>query len=207
MTAGPPRLRRRPKVGGDGVPEVFCADEQSVVAVDVERWQTLARKVLDSEGVRGACELSVFFVAVDDMAELNVTHMGGSGPTDVLSFPIDGGAVVDVDAGGGTRGPDRPDPDPSDMPLLLGDVVICPEVADRQAATHAGSLDDEMALLVVHGVLHILGWDHANVEDKASMWTRQRELLEAHHWHGPSPETFRADVDDDTADDMKDESR
>ena len=200
MTAGPPRLRRRPRVGGDGAPEVFCADEQTLVAVDLERWQTLARHVLEAEGVRGACELSVFFVSVDDMTDLNVTHMSGSGPTDVLSFPIDGGAVVDVDAGA-SRGPDRPESDPSDLPLLLGDVVICPEVAEKQAPTHAGSLDDEMALLVVHGVLHVLGWDHSDDDEREAMWRRQRELLEAHHWQGPAPDTFRADMNDGAEED------
>lgn len=197
MTAGPPRLRRRPRVGGDGAPEVFCADEQNVVDLDLERWQSLARQVLDAEGVRGACELSIFFVSIDDMTDLNVTHMSGSGPTDVLSFPIDGGAVVDIDDGGGSRGPDRPDPDPSDLPLLLGDVVICPAIARSQAPKHAGTVDDELALLVVHGVLHILGWDHATDDDRVAMWHRQRELLEAHHWRGPTPDSYRADMEDD----------
>lgn len=181
---------------------MFCADEQDHVSVDIERWQTLARLVLEAEGVRGSCELSIFFVSTGDMTELNVTHMSGSGPTDVLSFPIDGGAVVDVDSGP-SRGPDRPESDPADMPLLLGDVVICPEVAQNQAPTHAGSYDDEMALLVVHGVLHILGWDHAADDERDSMWRRQRELLETHHWRGPAPEAYRADMNDDTEDDPR----
>ena len=203
MNSGPPRLRRRPRVGGEGVPEVFCADEQDHVSVDLERWQSLARRVLESEGVRGACELSIFFVTIGDMTELNVTHMSGSGPTDVLSFPIDGGDVVEVDAGGGSRGPDRPEIDPADLPLLLGDVVICPEIAEQQAPTHAGSLDDEMALLVVHGVLHVLGWDHGTDDDRVLMWGRQRELLETHHWRGPAPDSFRADMNDDSEDDIR----
>lgn len=197
MRPGPPRLRRRPsRVGGEGSPEVFCADEQDVVSVDLERWQNLARRVLESEGVRGGTELSIFFVTPADMAELNVDHMGGSGPTDVLSFPIDGGAVVEIDTGGGSRGPDRADPDPSELPVLLGDVVICPEVAREQASSHAGNLDDELALLVVHGVLHVLGWDHDTDEARADMWGRQRELLVVHHWNGPAPESFRADMEE-----------
>lgn len=191
MRSGPPRLRRRTRVGGDGSPEVFCADEQSEIAIDLGRWQTLARRVLEAEGVRGGTELSIFFVSSSDIAELNAEHMGVDGPTDVLSFPIDGGAVVEVDSGGGTRGPDRPDPDRSDLPVLLGDVVICPEVARDQAPTHAGTLDDELALLVVHGVLHVLGWDHATAQQEFEMWRRQRELLVAHHWNGPAPDTYR----------------
>ncbi|MEY3617471.1 MAG: hypothetical protein RL726_169, partial [Actinomycetota bacterium] len=96
MVEGPPRFRRKTKVGGDTDAEVFCADEQSTVAVDVARWQTLARNALAMEGVRGGTELSVFFVEKSDMVELNLEHMGEIGPTDVLSFPIDGGEVLEV---------------------------------------------------------------------------------------------------------------
>lgn len=176
------------------MPEVFCADEQDVVDIDLEKWQLLARRVLEAEGVRGGTELSIFFVSPADMTDLNAEHMGESGPTDVLSFPIDGGAVVEVDNGGGSRGPDRPDPDRSDLPVLLGDVVICPEVARGQAPTHAGTLDDELALLVVHGVLHVLGWDHRTDEERARMWQRQRDLLLSFHWNGTVPDTYRVDT-------------
>lgn len=183
---------------------MFCADEQNVIEIDLGRWQTLARRVLESEGVRGGTELSIFFVAADDMAVLNAEHMGVEGPTDVLSFPIDGGAVVDVDAGGGSRGPDRPEIDRSDLPVLLGDVVICPEVARDQAPSHAGNLEDELALLVVHGVLHVLGWDHDNDRAQARMWGRQSDLLIAHHWNGPAPATYRVDASDTHRFDMED---
>jgi probable rRNA maturation factor len=77
------------------------------------------------------------------------------------------------------------------MPLLLGDVVICPAVAARQAPEHAGTVDDELALLVVHGVLHVLGHDHADDEERLIMQARERELLELYIWHGPAPSTFR----------------
>ncbi|HEY6414947.1 MAG TPA: rRNA maturation RNase YbeY, partial [Acidimicrobiales bacterium] len=66
-------------------------------------------------------------------------------------------------------------------PLLLGDVVVCPAVAERQAPEHAGSYDDELALLVVHGVLHVLGHDHAGVDEAAIMQARERELLQRFH--------------------------
>lgn len=193
MPDGPPRLRRRVKVGGDTDAEVFCADEQSEVPIDLERWQTLARAVLRDEGIRGGTELSIFFVERTDIADLNQEHMGVPGPTDVLAFPIDAGEVVEIVSGptGASRGPDRSPPDRGDMPLLLGDIVICPAVARDQASQHAGTLDDELALLVVHGILHVLGWDHDTDLKTEKMRARERSILEAHHWHGPVPAGFR----------------
>jgi probable rRNA maturation factor len=193
---GPPRLGKNRRIGGDGVPEVFCADEQSDVELDGERWAALAEATLAAEGVRGAAELSVMFVSEEAIAELNESFMGTPGPTDVLAFPIDGpngmGMEVEVIAGppGGGRGPDRPPIDLGDLPLLLGDVVVCPAVALRQAATHAGTVDDELALLIVHGVLHVLGYDHAEPEEAVAMRTRERELLEQLFWHGAAPAGF-----------------
>jgi probable rRNA maturation factor len=179
-------------VGGDGVPEVFCADEQTDLPVDLQRWQQLAFDVLISEGVRGLAELAVLFVSEREMAELNDSYMGKPGATDVLAFPIDAAEAEIVQHGQPpSRGPDRAPPDPADMPLLLGDVVICPAVAARQAPEHAGTVDDELALLVVHGVLHVLGHDHAEAAERAAMQARERELLALHHWRGDAPVTFR----------------
>jgi probable rRNA maturation factor len=163
---------------------VFGADEQSDAPVDVDRWVTLARHVLMAEGVRGDVELSLLFVDEPTIAELNARFMEADGPTDVLAFPIDdpvlGGRWPDAS----TSGPDREDPEPGDMPLLLGDVVVCPAVAERQAPEHAGSYDDELALLVVHGVLHVLGHDHAEPAETAVMQARERALLDEFH-RGP----------------------
>ncbi|MFZ9629783.1 MAG: rRNA maturation RNase YbeY [Ilumatobacteraceae bacterium] len=195
---GRPRLAGRQRVGGDGEPEVFCADEQSAVPVDIDRWQRLATEVLVAEGIRGLAELALIFVGETEIAELNETYMGKQGPTDVLSFPIDAAEAEMVLHGEPpSRGPDRSPPDPADMPLLLGDVVVCPAVAQAQAPTHAGTLDDELALLVVHGVLHVLGHDHDEPAATARMRERERALLEAHHWHGPAPAVFRHDHADD----------
>ncbi len=192
-----PGLGRKPKVGGDGVPEVFVADEQSAVAVDLARWQRLAFDVLLAEGVRGLAELAVIFVSEEEIAELNAEHMGKRGVTDVLAFPIDAAEAELVQAGQpSSRGPDRAPPDPADLPLLLGDVVVCPAVAARQAPEHAGSLEDELALLVVHGVLHVLGHNHADEAQTVAMRARELELLQAHHWHGPPPEAFRQEHDE-----------
>lgn len=158
------------------------ADEQSAEPVDVARWGELARRVLAAEGIRGDAELSLLFVSRDTIAELNERFMDASGPTDVLSFPIEEDIVElgrwpDIT----TTGPDRSPPDPSDAPLLLGDVVISPEVAAANAPTHAGTYDDELALLVVHGVLHILGMDHGDAAGAEAMRARERELLARFH--------------------------
>jgi probable rRNA maturation factor len=189
---GRPSLGVRPRTGGDDDPEVFCADEQTEISVDLERWQRLAENVLASEGVRGGTELSLLFVGRDDIAVLNSEHLGHEGPTDVLAFPIDASVVLSSDHGP-SRGPDRAPSDPGDLPMLLGDVVICPGVAVDQAPEHAGTVDDELALLVVHGILHVLGRDHDTTEATADMRRRELELLEAHHWGGPAPAGFRQD--------------
>jgi probable rRNA maturation factor len=102
----------------------------------------------------------------------------------VLSFPIDAEDDDHDDSGGADDGS-------ADIPRLLGDVVVCPSVAARNAPAHAGTFDDEVALLVVHGVLHVLGHDHRDAGETAAMRDRERELLERHHWHGDAPASFR----------------
>jgi probable rRNA maturation factor len=172
------RLRRR---ADEGELEVFVADEQDVHPVDVSRWEALARRVLVDEGVTGQAELAVLFVDEAAMAELNVRFMGAEGPTDVLAFPIDDDEmVVGRSPDGSTKGPDQ-EPPSGDVPLLLGDVVVCPAVAARNAPDHAGTYDDELALLVVHGALHVLGHDHDGDDETAAMQARERELLGRHH--------------------------
>lgn len=163
--------------------DVFVADEQSALAVDVARCAELARRVLDAEGVRDDVEVSVLFVDEPTIAELHERFLGKSGPTDVLSFPIDdepalGGRSPD-EGGTGPGGSAASDEDA--VPVLLGDVVVCPTVAERQAAEHGVGLEDEMALLIVHGLLHLLGMDHLESAQAESMERRERELL-ARFW-------------------------
>ena len=177
MPSGP-RKRRR---ADEGVLEVFVADEQAEQEVDIVRWERLAREVLTAEGVVGDAELALMFVDQATMTQLNGTFMGQQGPTDVLAFPID--AEDEVGSGrspdGSTAGPDR---EPAtDVPMLLGDVVICPAVAARNASDQASPYDDELALLIVHGILHVLGMDHAEPEETALMQARERELLDRFH--------------------------
>ena len=179
---GPPATGARRRVPEEGVLEVFVADEQSAHPVDVQRWGQLARDVLEAEGIRGEAELSILFVTNEAIADLNAQFMGGDGPTDVLSFPIEEdiaefGRWPDVT----TTGPDRSVPDPSEAPLLLGDIVIAPAVAAANAPNHAGTYEDELALLIVHGVLHILGMDHAEADEATAMRGRESELLARFH--------------------------
>jgi probable rRNA maturation factor len=162
-----------PPDGEVGEVKVFGADEQHAAPVDVARWVELARHVLVAEGVAGDAELSLLFVDEPTISGLNRRFMDADGPTDVLAFPIDDPvdeAAVRTDTR--SMGP---------APLLLGDVVVCPAVAERQAPEHAGSYHDELALLVVHGVLHVLGHDHAGVAEAATMQARERELLQRFH--------------------------
>ena len=188
-----PHLRRNSprKIGGEGDIEIFCADEQSDVAVDVARWHSLAKNILVSEGVRGAVELTLMFVPESTISHLNEKYMGKSGSTDVLSFPLDAFESMRSPGPGATsQGPNAKTVDLNDLPILLGDVVICPAVAQRQAPTHAGNSIDEFALLVTHGVLHVLGYDHKEDADASKMHARERELLTLHHWNGPMPSEF-----------------
>ena len=157
--------------------EVFAADEQADQPVDTLRWVRLAEAILVEEGVRGEAELSMLFVDEQAMTDLNKRFLGKEGPTDVLAFPIDdepieGGRSPDS---GGT-GPGFTS-EPSDLPTVLGDVVICPAVAFRNAPEHAGTYDDELALLLVHGVLHLLGMDHDDDDEAEAMEQRERQLL------------------------------
>jgi probable rRNA maturation factor len=157
---------------------VFASDEQSSVEVDLARWLRLARMVLAEERAPADAEVSLIFVDEDAITDLNGRFLGGEGPTDVLSVPIDDDHLPSgryPDTGG--RGPGSAT-EPADPPIVLGDVVVCPTVAERQAPTHAGTVDDELALLVVHGVLHLLQYDHADEREAASMQRRERELLD-----------------------------
>lgn len=196
MSDSRPHIDSPKRAGGDGVPDVYCSNEQDAVSIDLPRWRDLVLATLHAEGVRGACELSVFFIDEKAITDLNLEHMGKQGPTDVLAFPLDGVEIAESQGPGAlTRGPDRSHPDHDDMPTLLGDVLLCPEVAARQAPEHAGNLDDELALLLVHGTLHILGYDHDTPEATEVMRVRERTILSEHHWHGPVPVGFRQEQD------------
>ena len=162
--------------------EVFAADEQSAHPVDTLRWVRLARSVLEAEGVKGEAELSLLFVDEQAMSDLNKRFAGKDGPTDVLAFPIDeepaeGGRSPDS----GGSGPGWVPVEASELPTLLGDVVICPSVALRNASETEHGYEDEIALLTVHGILHLMGMDHLDDEEARAMERREQELLDRFH--------------------------
>ena len=140
---------------------------ESGAAVDTDAVLAVARYALDEMGVNSLAELSILLVDVDYMTELNHRWMGGDGPTDVLAFPMDEGSV--------DHGPGESN---GGEPALLGDIVLCPEVAARQAAAAGHSAADELHLLTVHGVLHLLGYDHAEPEEEREMFALQARLLD-----------------------------
>jgi len=157
--------------------QVSGYDEQDVVRVEVPRWVRLAQLVLRAERVDPDAELGLIFVDEATIADLNQRFLDATGPTDVLAFPLDDElptAGRDPDEGG--RGPGSTS-DATEPPIILGDVVVCPAVAQRQADATGTGLDAELALLVVHGVLHLLEYDHAEPADAERMQRRERELL------------------------------
>ncbi|HEV7870460.1 MAG TPA: rRNA maturation RNase YbeY [Modestobacter sp.] len=138
---------------------------ESEISIDEQALAGVCRYVLDSLGVSPLAELSVLCVDVDYMASLHERWMGEKGPTDVLAFPMD-----ELD----TARPDDPDPGPA----LLGDVVLCPAVAVRQARAAGHSMAEELLLLATHGVLHLLGYDHMEPDEEKEMFGLQSKLLE-----------------------------
>jgi probable rRNA maturation factor len=140
---------------------------ESGIDVDSDTILAVARHALDEMGVNPLAELSVLMVDVEYMTELNHRWMDGEGPTDVLAFPMDEGSV---DHGPGESGAE---------PALLGDIVLCPEVAAKQAAEAGHATPDELALLTVHGTLHLLGYDHAEPDEEREMFALQARLLES----------------------------
>lgn len=141
---------------------------ESGVEVDEQRLVRLARHVLDGLRVHPLAELSVLLVDEPAMSELHEKWMGEPGPTDVLAFPMD-----ELRPG---HQPGGPDDDAAD-PALLGDVVLCPAVAARQGAEAGHGTQAELELLCTHGILHLLGYDHAEPEEHKEMFDLQARLL------------------------------
>lgn len=138
-------------------------NNESGYRCDEAEFAALARHVLDAMHVHPQAELSILLVGTDVMTELHEQWMDEPGPTDVLSFPMD-------ELRPGAEG------HPS-SPGLLGDVVLCPDVAARQARDAGHSTQEELLLLTTHGILHLLGYDHAEPEEEKEMFALQRQLL------------------------------
>jgi probable rRNA maturation factor len=153
-------------VNGAGARVSIEVCNESGVSVDEAQLAAVARFALDAMHVNPAAELSILAVGVDAMSELHERWMDEPGPTDVMSFPMD-------DLAEESRRPDAPEMGPA----LLGDIVLCPEFAKAQARKASHSLRDELHLLTVHGVLHLLGYDHAEPEQEREMFGLQNRLL------------------------------
>ncbi len=154
--------------------EIFVANEQSDEAIDLDRIRMLAEEVLKSEDVPSPCEVSIICVDEDSMRSLCRRFLGIDEATDVLAFPIDGEIeeeTVETGPGGRVIWPE-------DGPVVLGDVVVCPAVSRDYAERHGRDFQREIDEVVVHGLLHLLGYDHAGQEERSAMDDRQRKLVE-----------------------------
>jgi len=149
---------------------------ESGVAVDESGLAALARHVLDGMRVHPLAELSVLLVDEAAMTGLHQRWMGEDGPTDVLAFPMD---ELGLPPPGGSQAEHGTDDEAAET--LLGDVVLCPQVATEQAGKAGHSVQDELELLCTHGILHLLGYDHAEPEEHATMFGLQDRLLAG--WH------------------------
>jgi probable rRNA maturation factor len=135
-------------------------DDQQELEVDGDELVALTEYVLRDRDVPGDMEVSLLLVDESTMADLNHLHMAAEGPTDVLAFPID-----------------EPGAAPVEAPAILGDVVLCPVVAARQAAERDRSTAAELRLLTTHGLLHLLGMDHADGPSEREMFSLTDDLL------------------------------
>ena len=147
-------------------------NNESGVEIDAHGLMRLSRFVMLSLKLHPECELSIKLVDEDTMARYHVEFLDLPGPTDVMSWPMD------------ELRPGPSDDDDGDLPLgHLGDIALCPTVAAAQGAKAGHGTWAELELLTVHGILHLLGYDHAEPAEKAEMWDVQGRLLEA--WRAP----------------------
>jgi probable rRNA maturation factor len=153
---------------------------ESGLDVSEEELISVARFVIAQMNVNPAAELSMVLLDTAAMADLHMRWMDLPGPTDVMSFPMD-----ELEPGGR---PDASDPGPS----MLGDIVLCPQFAAEQAAAAGHDVEHELALLTVHGVLHLLGYDHAEPDEEKEMFSLQRQLLD--DWYADQAELYRRSV-------------
>ena len=147
-------------------------NNESGLEADCPGLVRLATFTLDQLRIHPQAELSILLVDEDTMSAYHEKYMGEPGPTDVLSFPMDE-----------LRPPDDGDEPPEG---LLGDIVLCPAVTGRQAAEHGRTPDAEAEYLLVHGLLHLLGFDHAEPGDKTEMFGLKDKILQA--WASTRPD-------------------
>ena len=148
-------------------------NNESGMAADEDALRELAQYVIGQMETHPLADLSMLLVDEAHMTNLHEKWMDEPGPTDVLSFPMDELRPHSMAGPNRSRGRESDEPEP----VLLGDVVLCPQVAAAQAKQHGQSTQAELELLTVHGVLHLLGYDHADPEEEAEMFGLQNELL------------------------------
>lgn len=144
---------------------IFVADEQTH-PVDLPAVRALAELVLADEGYPAEAEVTLLLVSDDEMSSYNQRFLEREGPTDVLAFPVEDlepGVVPEIDGNG--------------PPLLLGDIIIAPSYITRQAAEMGVGFEDEISLMVIHGLLHLLGYDHQDDSEAEEMEGRERQIL------------------------------
>ena len=144
---------------------------ESGTELDIKRLSKLSRFVMDRMRVHPLAELCIKVVDEPTIATLNEQWMEKSGPTDVLAFPMD------------ELRPGLANEDPEEG--VLGDLVLCPAVAEQNAVSAGHPVEDEIELLTVHGILHLLGYDHAEPEEHREMFGLQATLLG--EWRGAEP--------------------
>lgn len=147
------------------------------IEVDCEHWADVALVTAEQQNLT-AGQIDLSFVDELEITALNETHMDGKGPTDVLAFP--------------TLEKHRSKqhiPEGS----LLGDVIVCLSVAERQAPEHAGSFDAELTLLVSHGVLHLLGHDHAELGERETMQLAEKAVMDIFGFTHPASDSIDPD--------------
>ena len=148
-------------------------NNESGVDVDERALADLGRYVLDAMHVSPLADLSVVLLDADAMSALHVQWMDLDGPTDVMAFPMDGtDELLDHSDHPGSLSDERPVP-----AAMLGDVVLCPEVAAGQAREAGHSLEAELHLLCTHGILHLLGYDHGDAEEEQAMFELQARIV------------------------------
>ena len=150
--------------------KVFFEEENIITESLKETMNKAATKACELEGLPDlSCQLSVTFVDMDEIHELNREYRGVDSPTDVLSFPQYEAEDIAYYRDNRDEVPDE---------LMLGDVVICREKAEEQAEEFGHSFERELIYLFTHSVLHLLGYDHEEPEDKKVMRKREEEIMD-----------------------------
>lgn len=143
----------------------FIDDAEMIQPVHLEVLEKLLQFAADEEGIEEDAEVAVSFVSEEEIQSINKAYRDKDSVTDVISFALEEGEDEDFEM--------------PDAPRVLGDIIICVKRAEEQSEEYGHSFERELGFLTVHGLLHILGYDHMNEADEKKMFGRQDELLNA----------------------------